>query len=188
MDFSWEDAPEDQTGEKLKLKSKSTLVMDLMVARATIEKLEKQVLKLRTDYQTLIDSKHFSSLILMSDGMYGIWNGPPLHCCSGADCSCQGMPVEPPDDVGFVVPWEEREVLSALLKGKSFSDVYPMARLLQVLLWLTKNGPEGISGLKKDKYDYAAEVANERGHKEPTEADELEGFLRMILVAQTEVK
>lgn len=32
----------------------------------------------------------------------------------------------------------------------------------------------------KDRYDYAADVAEEHGRLEPTEEDELEGFRKMI--------
>ena len=49
------------------------------------------------------------------------------------------------------------------------------------LVWLMNAaGIDGVVGDKKDRYDYASEVATEEGHDEPTPSDELEGFRRCI--------
>ena len=39
---------------------------------------------------------------------------------------------------------------------------------------------DGFVSVPMDRYEYACEVAQERGHDEPTEDDELEGFRRLI--------
>ncbi|MFZ2172345.1 MAG: hypothetical protein WAW61_22255 [Methylococcaceae bacterium] len=39
---------------------------------------------------------------------------------------------------------------------------------------------DAFGNVKKDRFDYAAEVAEEEGHNEITEQDELEGFRRLI--------
>ena len=39
---------------------------------------------------------------------------------------------------------------------------------------------DGFGGIEKDRYEYAYEVAVEEGRDEPNEADELEGFRRLI--------
>ena len=49
------------------------------------------------------------------------------------------------------------------------------------LRFLLKAGaPDGFTGIDKDRYEFAYEVAKERGHEEPDEQDELDGFRRMI--------
>lgn len=48
------------------------------------------------------------------------------------------------------------------------------------LRWLMENCVEGIAALKKDRYDYAMQIAEREGHAEPTATDELDGFRQMI--------
>jgi hypothetical protein len=48
------------------------------------------------------------------------------------------------------------------------------------LRYMMEEGPDGFMHVTKDRYEYAAEVADEEGHDEPTPEDELEGFRRMI--------
>jgi len=44
---------------------------------------------------------------------------------------------------------------------------------------------DAVAGVSnKDRYDFAANVARERGHEEPTAEDELDGFLRLIAEAR----
>lgn len=44
---------------------------------------------------------------------------------------------------------------------------------------------EGFCGVEKDRYDFASDVAAEEGREEPTAADELEGFRRLIDAAMS---
>ncbi len=48
------------------------------------------------------------------------------------------------------------------------------------LRYMMEEGPDGFMHVTKDRYDYATEVATENGREEPNEADELEGYRRMI--------
>lgn len=48
------------------------------------------------------------------------------------------------------------------------------------LLHMIKTGCDGFVHVKKDRYEYASEVAEEKGRDEPNEEDELEGYRRMI--------
>jgi hypothetical protein len=45
---------------------------------------------------------------------------------------------------------------------------------------MTDGCMDGFFGVKKDRYEYAYDVAVEEGRDEPNEADELEGFRRLI--------
>ena len=67
------------------------------------------------------------------------------------------------------------------LEGKMASDT---ARLR----YLMKDGPDGFTNVEKDRYEYACEVAEENGREVPSDADELEGFRRMIDSAMEEEK
>ncbi len=55
-----------------------------------------------------------------------------------------------------------------------------MASDTERLRYMMEEGPDGFMHVTKDRYEYAAEVADEEGHDEPTPEDELEGFRRMI--------
>jgi hypothetical protein len=48
------------------------------------------------------------------------------------------------------------------------------------LRFLMQHGPEGFYGVPKDRYDYACEVAMDRGCGLPSIDDELNGYRRMI--------
>lgn len=49
------------------------------------------------------------------------------------------------------------------------------------LLWvMTNTGIDGFRNVTKDRYDYATDIANGRGHDEPTKQDELDG-VRMLI-------
>lgn len=48
------------------------------------------------------------------------------------------------------------------------------------LRYMMDNGPDGFVHVRKDRYDYASEAAEENGREEPNAADELEGFRRLI--------
>lgn len=48
------------------------------------------------------------------------------------------------------------------------------------LRFMMEDGIEGFVHVKKDRYEYALDVANENNRDEPNEDDELEGFRRMI--------
>lgn len=39
---------------------------------------------------------------------------------------------------------------------------------------------DGFGNVEKDRFYYASEVAEEEGHEEITDSDELEGFRRLI--------
>jgi len=39
---------------------------------------------------------------------------------------------------------------------------------------------DGLIGVDKDVYDFATDVASEKGHEEPTGEDYLDGFRRLI--------
>lgn len=45
---------------------------------------------------------------------------------------------------------------------------------------MTDGCVEGFVGLEKDRYEFAYDVAVEEGREEPNDADELEGFRRLI--------
>lgn len=55
-----------------------------------------------------------------------------------------------------------------------------MASDTERLRYMMEEGQDGFMHVNKDRYEYATEVADEEGHEEPTPADELEGFRRMI--------
>ncbi len=55
-----------------------------------------------------------------------------------------------------------------------------MASDTERLRYMMDEGPDGFMHVTKDRYEYACDVAGEEGHDEPTAADELEGFRRMI--------
>jgi hypothetical protein len=41
-------------------------------------------------------------------------------------------------------------------------------------------GFDALVDVERDRYDFAAEVAEDHGREEPTEEDELDGFRRLI--------
>jgi hypothetical protein len=47
---------------------------------------------------------------------------------------------------------------------------------------------EGFINVAKDRYEYSYEVASEEGRDEPNEADELEGFRRLIDASMENLK
>ena len=47
------------------------------------------------------------------------------------------------------------------------------------------NEIDGFSGVEKDRYDFASDVAEEKGHEEPSTDDELEGFRRLVDAAMS---
>lgn len=54
----------------------------------------------------------------------------------------------------------------------------------RLLFLLKADCIESFVGVTKDRYEYASEVAEERGHKTPTLNDELVGFRRLIDAAR----
>ena len=50
------------------------------------------------------------------------------------------------------------------------------------LAWLISEDavPEGFPGVASDRYDYAMQVAAERGRDEPNDSDCLDGFRRLV--------
>jgi len=56
------------------------------------------------------------------------------------------------------------------------------ARTALAFLMRDVDAVTGVSN--KDRYDFAVDVARERGHEEPTAEDELDGFLRLIVEAR----
>jgi hypothetical protein len=48
------------------------------------------------------------------------------------------------------------------------------------LRYMMENGPDGFVHVRRDRYDYAMDAAEENGREEPIEADEFEGFRRLI--------
>ena len=48
------------------------------------------------------------------------------------------------------------------------------------LRYMMEEGPDGFLHVTKDRYDYAAEVAAERGREEPNSRDEMDGYRRML--------
>lgn len=49
------------------------------------------------------------------------------------------------------------------------------------LRWLmTGSGIDGFYGVVDDRYDFASQIAYERGHDEPTPDDEFDGWRRLI--------
>lgn len=50
------------------------------------------------------------------------------------------------------------------------------------LAWLVKSGNvfDAFSDMEKDRYDYAMDAAMEAGREEPSDADDVEGFRRLL--------
>lgn len=45
---------------------------------------------------------------------------------------------------------------------------------------MKESGIEGFIGVAKDRYEYALDIAIERGRDEPNERDEMDGFRMLI--------
>lgn len=75
---------------------------------------------------------------------------------------------------------EDQEIALSAWNDRKNSSITRIAELESVLRWIALNTFEGVEGVEGDRYEYATKVANENGREEATEADEVEGFIRMV--------